>query len=90
MQFCRAPWDIVWKKKQEKLLVPVEKGEMLAGAKKVSVESRERLDFPRESLPSKDSRAAFHAHFINSNLSPAENWIRLIPAIDAALRSRIL
>lgn len=44
----------------------------------------------RENSPSKNSRTAFHAHFINSNLSSAENWIRLIPAIDAALRSRIL
>ncbi|KYN05071.1 hypothetical protein ALC62_04059, partial [Cyphomyrmex costatus] len=44
----------------------------------------------RESPPSKDLRAAFHVHFINSNLSPAENWIQLIPVIDAGLCSRIL
>lgn len=32
------------------------------------------------------TRVAFHAHFINSNLSSAENWIRLIRTIDARLR----
>lgn len=36
--------------------------------------------------PRRTSRCSFHAHFINSNLSSAENWIRLIPTIDARLR----
>lgn len=39
--------------------------------------------------PSERPRVAFHAHFINSNLSSAENWIRLIRTIDARLRPRI-
>lgn len=64
-----------------------------AGVRKVLVDGERQGETglpSRESSPSKDSRTAFHAHFINSNLSPAENWIRLIPVIDASLCSRIL
>lgn len=85
------------KKTEEKLLVPVVRGEgrreRSAGVRKILVDGERQGESglpSRESSPSKELRAAFHAHFINSNLSPAENWIRLIPVIDAGLRSRIL
>lgn len=84
------------RKRRKKLLVPVLRGGAPFFIYNGGGEDRHEfpwlevdVDLPRKVSPSKDSRVAFHAHFINSNLSSAENWIRLIPTIDARLRSRI-
>lgn len=89
------------KKRRKKLLVPVCEGEgcfFMRGGEESRKRERERIcvcvcvcvwnSLPRFH-PRRTSRCSFHAHFINSNLSSAENWIRLIPTIDARLRPRI-
>lgn len=80
------------KKRRKKLLVPVCEGEgcfFMRGGEAGEKEKESVWTSLARFHPRRTSRCSFHAHFINSNLSSAENWIRLIPTIDARLRPRI-
>lgn len=79
------------KKRRKKLLVPVCEGVCMGRFFMRGGEESRRREGEREwtslaRLHPPRTRVAFHAHFINSNLSSAENWIRLIRTIDARLR----